>query len=68
MTLVFEVDHGDTLLWVEGGKLWRADRLARDSGFTPWRQVHDAPGLGGRALSDAEVARLVAPHGCGVSR
>lgn len=67
--LVVEVDHGAHLLWVEGGRLWRADQLSRGSGYSPWRQVGDvAPGCGGRVLSDDEVSRLVAPHGCGVSR
>ena len=66
--LVVEVDRGASLIWVEGGKLWRADRLCRDGGFTPWRLVDDAPGVGGQVLTDAEVSRLVAPLGCGVSR
>lgn len=66
--LVVEVDRDAALLWVQGGKLWRADRLCRGAGFTPWRQVDDAPGIGGVVLTDAEVSRLVAPHGCGASK
>lgn len=67
--LVVEVDHGAHLLWVEGGKLWRADQLSRGSGYSAWRQVvDDAPGVGGRVLTDDEVSRLVAPHGCGCSK
>lgn len=69
--LVVEVANGAHLLWVEGGRLWRADQLSRGSGYSPWVQVTEgdvAPGLAGRVLTDAEVARLVAPLGCGVSR
>jgi hypothetical protein len=67
--LVVEVANGAHLLWVEGGRLWRADQLSRGSGYTPWMPVTDVvPGLGGRVLADAEVARLIAPPGCGVSR
>lgn len=67
--LVVDVNHGGHLLWVENGKLWRADQLSSGAGYTQWQQVTDVvPGLGGRVLTDDEVARLVAPHGCGVSR
>ena len=67
--LVVEVGHGAHLLWVEGGKLWRADQLSRGSGYSAWAPVADVvPGLGGRVLTDAEVSRLVAPHGCGASK
>jgi hypothetical protein len=60
--LVVLVDDGRTLLWVQAGRIWRADLLCRESGFTPWRVVDDAPGVGGRVLDDAEIARLVPPH------
>jgi hypothetical protein len=66
--LVVEVDRGAALLWVEAGKLWRADRLCRGAGYTPWVQVFDAPGVGGEVLSDADVARLVAPHESATAR
>lgn len=67
--LVVEVDHGAHLLWVEGGKLWRADQLSRGSGYSPWAPVADVvPGLGGRVLTDDEVSRLVAPLSCGCSK
>ena len=66
--LVVEVLLGAALLWVQGGRLWRADRLSRDGGFTPWREVDDAPGVGGRVLTQDEVARLVAPYGHEVSK
>jgi hypothetical protein len=66
--LVVEALQGAALLWVQGGRLWRADRLNRDGGFTPWVEVDDAPGIGGRVLTEAEVARLVAPYGLETSK
>lgn len=65
---VFSVCNGQHLVWVENGKLWRSDQLSRGSGYSPWVPVTDVPGLSGRVLTEAEVARLVAPHGCGASR
>jgi len=67
--LVVEMNRGSSLLWVEGGKLWRADRMCRGAGFTPWVQVFDVvPGQSGVVLSDEERSRLVAPHGCEASK
>jgi len=63
--LVVEVDGA--LLWSEGGRVWRSDFLCRDAG-TAWALVDDAPGVGGRVLSAAEVSRLVAPHGSPTDR
>ena len=63
--LVVEVDG--VLLWSEGGRVWRSDPLCRDAG-TAWALVDDAPGVGGRVLSAAEVSRLVAPHGSPTAR
>jgi hypothetical protein len=66
--LVAEVHGGASLLLVDAGRLWRCDRLSRDGGFSPWREVTDAPGIGGRILSESEVSRLVAPYGVGASK
>lgn len=60
--LVVEVMGGAALLWVQHGRLWRADRLCREGGFTAWVEVTEAPGIGGRVLTQSEVARLVAPY------
>jgi len=68
--LVVVSPDGSTLHWVQRGRLWRADRLCRDSGFSPWAAVDDwrAGPRAGRVLTDAEVRRLVAPHGEETSR
>lgn len=59
---------GAALLWVQGGRLWRADRLD-GAAYAPWVEVVDvAPGLGGRVLTQHEVARLVAPYGVDTSK
>ena len=58
--LVFAV--GQSLFWSQNGRLYRADRMCRGSGFTPWKLTDEAPGMGGDVLTAAEVARLVAPH------
>lgn len=61
--LVVEVCGGAHLLWVQSGLMWRSDRVRAGPGYTPWERVTDlAPGLGGRVLTDSEVARLVAPE------
>lgn len=64
--LVVEVDGA--LMWSEGGRVWRTDQICRGAGYTPWVLVDDAPGVGGRVLSAAEVSRLVAPHGSPTAR
>jgi len=66
--LVVEVLLGAALLWVQGGRLWCAKRIDGDA-FGPWCEVTDvAPGVGGRVLTQDEVARLVAPYGHEVSK
>ena len=47
---------GGALLWVQSGRLWR-----RGAGETQWVEVTDVEGIGGRVLSDAEVAILEGP-------
>lgn len=71
--LVVEVLLGAALLWVQHGRLWACERIAGDAfsawAYGPWREVTDvAPGLGGRVLTQDEVARLVAPYGVEVSK
>lgn len=60
---------GDTLFWYERGRLWRCERLCRDSGFGPWTPVGDwtSGPRSGRVLDGIEKLRLVAPYGCGAS-
>lgn len=60
---------GGVLLWVQGGRLWRADPAPGvQRGYTPWVETDDAPGIGGRVLTEREVARLVAPFGVETSK
>jgi hypothetical protein len=67
-SIVVSVHGGAVLLWSHNKRLWRSDRLSRDGGFSPWREVTDAPGIGGRVLTESEVAKLVAPFGVETSK
>lgn len=55
--------QGRTLVWVQNGRGWLADRVPGTDTFTPWRPLGEesAPGIGGFVLTQAEVARLVPP-------
>jgi len=55
--------QGRTLVWVQNGRGWLADRVPGTDDFTPWRELGEetAPGIGGFVLTQAEVARLVPP-------
>lgn len=61
--LVVVLAQGRTLVWVQNGRGWLADRVPGTDGFTPWRELGEetAPGIGGFVLTQAEVARLVPP-------
>lgn len=61
--LVAELAQGRTRVWVQDGHGWIADRLPGQDAFTPWRPLDDeaAPDIGGRVLTQAEVAQLVPP-------
>lgn len=64
--LVVETADG-TLLWVQSGRLWRAARVC-ERGYAPWERTDDAPGIGGRVLTEREVSLLVAPYGVETSK
>lgn len=61
--LVVVLAQGRSIIWVQDGRGWLADRLPGGDAFTPWRELGEesAPGIGGFVLTQAEVARLVPP-------
>lgn len=63
--LVFALELGRLLVWVEDGRGYLAERIpgTTQTAYTPWRRLAEEtlPGVGGRVLTASEVARLVAP-------
>jgi hypothetical protein len=49
----------DALIWIQGGRGWLLDALTEQ--WVPLKD--DAPGLGGRALTRAEVDAVMTRHG-----
>lgn len=48
----------DALVWIQGGRGWLLDALGAG-----WVPLTDAPGLGGRVLTRAEVDAVMERHG-----
>lgn len=48
----------DALVWIQDGRGWLLDALTEQ-----WVPLVEAPGLGGRALTRAEVDAVMARHG-----